>query len=74
MPEYGDGELRYSTKYYTLIAAFGFACDPIFVLADKSMDREALDVHEVKGLGKANSLTDKGYVGFCYSRLGNGFF
>ena len=26
------------------------------------MDREALDIHEVKGLGKANSMTDKGYA------------
>ena len=72
--ENGDGGLRYSIKYYALIAAFGFACDPIFVLADNSMDREASDVHEVKLLGIANSMTDEGYVVFCSSRLGNGFF
>ena len=36
------------------------------------MDREALDVHEVKGLGTANSMTDKGY--FCSSRLGRRAF
>ena len=29
--ENGDGGLRYSIKYYALIAAFGFACDPIFL-------------------------------------------
>ena len=74
LPESGDGGLRYSIKYYALIAAFGFASDPIFVLADNGMDREALDVHEVKGLGIANSMTDKGYVVFCSSRLGNRAF
>ena len=44
------------------------------MLADNSMDREALDVHEVKGLGIANSMTDKGYVVFCSSRLRNRAF
>ena len=34
------------------------------------MDREALDVHEVKGLGIANSMTDKGYVVFCSKQIG----
>ena len=65
LPENGDGGLRYSIKYYALIAAFGFACDPIFVLADNSMDREALYVYEVKGLGIANSMPYKRYVVFA---------
>ena len=59
LPEDGDGGLRFSIKYYALIAAFGFAHDPVFVLADKTMDPEALDVHEVKGLGIANTMTEK---------------
>ena len=62
LPENGDGGLRYYIKYYALIAAFEFACDPKFVLADNSMDREALDVYEAKGFSIANSMTDKGYV------------
>ena len=40
------------------------------MLADNIIDREALDVHEIKALGKANSMTDKRYVVFCSSRLG----
>ena len=45
------------------------------MLADKTMDPEALDVHEVKGLGIANTTTDKGYVVFCQSRgVGNRAF
>ena len=74
LPEDGDGGLRFSIKYYALIAAFGFAHDPVFVLADKTMDPEALDVHEVKGLGIANTMTDREYVVFCHSRVGNRAF
>ena len=51
LPENCNRGLRFSVKYYALIAAFGFACDPIFVLADNSMDRKTLDVFKVKGLG-----------------------
>ena len=42
----------------------------MFVLADKAMDPEAFDVDEVKRLGIANTMTDKGYVVFCHSRVG----
>ena len=74
LPEVGDGGLRFSIKYYALIAAFGFAYDPVFVLADKTMNPEALDVYEVKGLGIANTITDKGCAVFCQSRVGNRAF
>ena len=73
LPEDGDGGLRFSIKY-SLIAAFGFAHDSVFVLADKTMEPEALDVHEVKGLGIANTMADKGYVAFFHSRVRNRAF
>ena len=36
------------------------------------MHAEAIDIHEVKGLGISNTMTDKGYV--VLSRLGNRAF
>lgn len=67
LPENGDKGL----KYYALIAAFGCTYDLLFRLADNNMDKEALDVHELMCLAIGNSMTDKGYVAFCYSRLEN---
>ena len=61
LPENGYGGLRFSFRYYALTAAFSYAYNPIFVLADNYIDREALDVHEVKGLGIGKSMTDKGF-------------
>ena len=58
LPDCGDGRLRFSIKYYALIAA-GIAYDPILVLANINMDRAVVDVHEVKGLRKGNSMTVK---------------
>ena len=60
--ENGDGELRLSITYDALIAAFGYACDPILVLAVKSIDKEASVVHEVKCVDIGSIVTEKVYV------------
>jgi hypothetical protein len=74
LPRKGDGGLFYTIKYYCLVSAMGYASFPVFVIANKSMDEHAIDVHRVEGLGIGTSVNEHGYVIFCKSRLGNRAF
>ena len=74
LPQEGDGGMKYSIKYYALISAGGYACDPIYVIANKSMNEDDCDIHEVQNLGISTGVESKGYVVFCKSRLGNARF
>jgi hypothetical protein len=61
-------------KYFLLISAFGNQSHPVFVIADSCMDPEAIDIHEVEGLGVGTDITATGYVVFCRTRCGNTAF
>jgi hypothetical protein len=70
LPEPGDGGLLYSIKFYLLINGMGDQSPPIYVIQDKAMEAEALEVHKVPGLGLGTNM-EYGYVLFCHSRCGN---
>lgn len=70
LPMPGEGGLLYSIKFYLLINAMGDQCDPIYVIQDKAMGEEDIEVHKVPGLGLGTAM-EFGYVVFCKSRCGN---
>lgn len=62
------GGVCYFIKFYLLITAFGWAADPVFVIADDSMIKGQLDVYEVPEFGVSTTVGCKGYIVFCHSR------
>lgn len=72
LPNVADkGITAFFMKYYLLMSAFGDQADPVFVLADSSMDSESIDVFEVVGLGISNVVGGKAWVVFCKTRCYN---
>jgi hypothetical protein len=69
-----SGVTSYFIKYYLLMFADGTAAAPVFVVADNSMAKGDIDVHEVLGLGIGTDIGSKGYVVFCKTRCGNNAF
>ena len=65
------GITSFFIKYFLLMSAFGDQADPIFVLADESMDENDIDVYEVAGLGVSNAVGGKAWVVFCKTRSCN---
>lgn len=63
-----ETEILFTIKYYLLMSAFGFSADPVFVIADGTMNEDEIDVHEVIGLGVGTDINAKGYVVFCRTR------
>jgi hypothetical protein len=61
----------YAIKYFLFISAFGFQTEPVYVIADDSMDEDAIDVHRVEGLGVGTQLESHGYLVFCKTRCCN---
>jgi hypothetical protein len=69
LPEKSDaGITAFFIKYYMLMSAAGYAANPVYVLADDSMDEDEIDVHEVKGLSVSPTLGGTGYLVFSKTR------
>jgi hypothetical protein len=73
-PKKGEGLTAFFVKHYLMISAAGDQSDPVFVLEDKKMAADKIDVYRVAGLGTSTSVGSVGYVVFCSSRLGNDAF
>jgi hypothetical protein len=65
------GLVSYFIKYFLLMFADGSTGPPVFVVADSNMHKEALDIHEVPGLGVSTDMRSMGYVVFCKTRCCN---
>lgn len=76
MPNKGDSGLTsFFIKYYLIMTAGGFTSNPIYIIADKDMKKDEIDVHSIPGFGIGTDLTAKGYVIFCSTRqLNENFF
>jgi hypothetical protein len=62
---------KFFIKYFCLISAAGYICNPIFIIQDKHMKEELIDVYNILGLGVGTDITSHGFVVFCNSRQCN---
>ena len=67
----GDNIVSYFIKYFLLIFADGSTGPPVYVVADGSMDGNAIDAYGFPALGISTELHSVGYVVFCKSRCCN---
>jgi hypothetical protein len=65
------GIVSYFIKYHMLISAGGINAEPIYHLADDSMDPGELETYEIPGLGIGTNLESKGHLVFSSTRAGN---
>lgn len=61
-------EWHFFIKYYLLCYAFGDIFDPIFVVADDSMEQNDIDVHKIPGLGVGTDIGSFAWVVLCKTR------
>lgn len=67
----GTGKLGLAVKSYHLHNANGYSSEMVIVIADDSMDENALKVHQITGFGNNNAIDSVGYLVFTKSRCGN---
>ena len=70
----GENIVASFIKYFLLIFADGSTGPLVYVVADGSMDGNAIDVYRVPALGISTELHSVGYVDFCKSRCCNKTF
>ena len=63
--------VQYGIKYILLMSAGGSAADAVYIIADSSMGKEEVDVHEIYGLGIGGGIGNRGWIVFCQQRAGN---
>lgn len=68
------GDLHYFVKFYLIITAQSRQSDPVFVIADDSMDPESIDVHPFSPLTLGTSDESTAYIVFCKTRCCNDAF
>jgi transposase len=68
LPEKNEELSAFFIKYYAIMSAGGYLSDPIFIIADPSMDAGDIDVYDVKGLGIGIDASNKGTLVFCKDR------
>jgi transposase len=69
-PKKGESGLTsYFIKYYATISAAGGRARPIYIIADDQMKEQAIDVHEVTGIGAGTHPGETAYIVFCKSRV-----
>ena len=74
-PSPGNGGLvAYFIKYFLLIFADGTFGPLVFVVANDSKEKHAVDIDPVQGLGISTDVQSSGYVVFCKTRCCNGKF
>jgi hypothetical protein len=66
--KYNAGITAFFIKPYMLVSAAGHASNPVYVIADMTMNEEEIAVHEVKGLSIPNGLNSTGWVVMCKTR------
>jgi hypothetical protein len=66
-----SGITLFFIKFYLLISAGGYQSDPVYVIADSTMDSGDIDVRAVNGLGIGTQVSNKGYIVFSNTRACN---
>ncbi len=69
-----DSQLDFGIKLYHCHCAAGRVVPPVFVIADDSMDADALSVNKIEGLANTNGSDAEGYLCFTKTRCCNAAF
>jgi hypothetical protein len=68
LPSKDENLTCFFIKYYAMISLEGFLADPIFIIADESMEKDVIDCYSITGLGIGTDPANKGYLVFCKDR------
>lgn len=75
LPLAGEGGLvSFFIKFYMLMTAAGHLADPIYIMADSSMDEEDIHVLPVQGMGVNTNPFSVGYLVWMKTRSPNAHF